>query len=245
MKRPIVTLVSRVAKGAAVLATLAAAAATAQTNPEENFPVQLGPSSVVRMHYADNLCRSTKPIFTTMHVERSASTTVGGHVVAEIYTIYEPDVTVPATAYAQIPLKPGDRFKLYACGCVQTGGKGQTWKSYFDPKGDNADRYYSGTVGILYSDRPPPAGWWKNPTGMTRIKAFVAGQGPGLDVPAGRTTTLVLGYQDDQFGDNGYDAHDDGNPSQCNGIGPAAVDVMIYHPAHKLPAGAVSTYHPH
>ena len=40
---------------------------------------------------------------------------------------------------------------------------------------------------------------------------------------------LHLGYEDrdGQYGDNGYWGHDDGNPTQCAGIGPAWVEITV------------------
>lgn len=207
-------------------------AAQAVTNPPEDFQVSV-PNGTVHMHYADTLCsRLNSPwpgAVRTRVIPSSATTKIGGRTVAEIYTIYAPNVSVPATMYRGIPLRAGDRFLLYACGCVQTGGSGKTWKSYFDPKGKESDHLYSGTFGIFYDNQVPPPGFWQHPTNMVRIRKQIASQGPGLTIPPGRTAYLVLGYEDDDYHDNGYTAHDDGNGDQCRGVGPAAVDVMIYH----------------
>ena len=184
------------------------------------------------MHYADNLCplaKLPKGVALPPSVSRTFSLAQGGRTVAEIYTIYEPDVRHAATLYTTIPLNAGDRMLLYACGCVQTGGKGLTWKSYFDPKGGDSNHLYSGTFGLMYTNEKPPPGFWQHPTGLRRIKDFVTHQGPGLTIPAGRSARVILGYEDDGYSDNGYTAHDDGTGGQCQGVGPAAVDVVIYH----------------
>ena len=203
--------------------------AEAQTIPPE--AVRFGPYT---LHYADSLCASqSAPLgqpFRLQVIPHSVSATYNGQK-AEIFTIWAPDVKDPAVMYNEIPLNSGDRVLIYACGCVQTGGKGNTWKSYFDPKGSGSDRLYSGTVGVVYSGQSIPPQYWKNPTGLVRIKTFVQNQGPGFVVPPGKSAAIVLGYQDDGYPDNGYDSHDDGDENQCRGVGAAAVDIIVFHPA--------------
>jgi hypothetical protein len=233
----------KTAKLALFIGAFQAVAAQAQTIPVENFPVSV-PNGVVRMHYADTLCRLNSPAPGPAQTPiRSASTKIGGSTVAEIYTIYAPNVRVPATMYRGVPLRAGDRFLMYACGCVQTGGTGLTWKSYFDPKGKESDHLYSGTFGIFYDNQVPPPGFWQHPINMVRIKKQVTSQGPGLTIPPGRTAYLVLGYEDDDYHDNGYWGHDDGNYNQCRGVGPAIVDVMIYHPSINRAARNAARVH--
>lgn len=79
------------------------------------------------------------------------------------YEILLPRVNRPVTIYNrrdhEIPLKRGDLVTVDACGCVQTGGTGNTWKLYVAPRGDNSDRLYHGV--ILNPKGVPPAlpGW--------------------------------------------------------------------------------------
>ena len=40
---------------------------------------------------------------------------------------------------------------------------------------------------------------------------------------------LVLGYEDDNYGDNGYWGHDDGIGNQTKGVGPAWLKISIKH----------------
>ena len=220
---------ARAAAGA-MIGLMAAPLASAQTIPAENFTVQVGPNGTQFVHYADTLC-GVRDAPWPASVQRTFHTDVGGRSIVDIYTVYKPQVRQAATIYGQIPLNGGDRLLLYACGCVQTGGKGLTWKSYFDPKGDESDRYYSGTFGLIYNGQAVPPDYSQHPTGLRRIKDVVTHQGPGLTIPAGRTARIVLGYQDDGYPDNGYSARnaDDGTGDQCRGAGPAAVDVVVYH----------------
>jgi hypothetical protein len=48
---------------------------------------------------------------------------------------------------------------------------------------------------------------------------------PALDATS--SEPLVLGYLDDDYGDNGYWGHDDGTENQCRGVGPAWVALTI------------------
>jgi hypothetical protein len=112
---------------------------------------------------------------------------------------------------------PGDTVVVGARGCVQTGGVGDTWKRYVDPVPDNL---YHGLVRI------PTA---TPGTGLVRIKDFkdqnltVTGAGA-----AQSALVLHLGYEDDDYSDNGYYSHDDGTDDQCKNIGPAQVTIVIY-----------------
>jgi hypothetical protein len=139
----------------------------------------------------------------------------------KVWRVDRPNVRVQDDPLDQsITFKPGDSISFNAGGCVQTGGLGDTWKRYVDPEGNNADHFYSGTVQISGVIGSP-----------TRI-AGVMQHGPWL-VPSGLTPQtqtqlfLHLGYQDDDYGDNGYWSHDDGNPVQCSGVGPAWVEITV------------------
>lgn len=123
--------------------------------------------------------------------------------------------------YPLITFQPGDKISIVGGGCVQTGGFGsQTWKSYINPKGDNANKYYWGTVYIKHVT----AGGYER-TGQIQNNGPLPALPP--DDNAKIDYILRLGYQDDNLSDNGYWNHDDGNNDQCKGIGAAFVVVNI------------------
>ena len=132
--------------------------------------------------------------------------------------INEPIVTQRLTPYPQIIFKPGDLVTVSAGGCVQTGGFGNTWKRYVNPSGNDSDRLYHGLIQIpgVQSD-------------LVRIQGAI---NRPLSVPAnfnGPNMFLRLGYEDDGYGDNGYDSHDDGTEDQCKNVGAAFVVLTIQH----------------
>jgi hypothetical protein len=132
---------------------------------------------------------------------------------SEVCRIDRPDVTHASETYAAITFEPGDNVQVQANGCVQTGGSGKTWKRYVDPSGPNADRLYHGLIDIPGTT-----------SGAVRLSTLV-----GTPQPVFKSGTLVLGYEDDNFGDNGYWSHDDGTGGQCKNIGPASLDITITH----------------
>lgn len=132
----------------------------------------------------------------------------------ELWQIDKPNVRRPRTPYSLVRFLPGDLITFTAGGCVQTGGSGDTWKSYLHP--DSDDLYFAeiDLPGVTncserlaqYVDRPME----------------VAGEFP---------VHLTLGYRDDDYGDNGYWGHDDGTEDQCAGVGDAFVSVRVVRPA--------------
>lgn len=104
-------------------------------------------------------------------------------------------------------LKKGDLVKVDANGCVQTGGSGDTWKRYLDPQGDNADRLYHGTLGFINALEPDGT-TMPNPIRIQDIRLV------SVWIPADQP--LRLGYEDDDYSNNGYWGHDNGEPEQCN-----------------------------
>ncbi|MFC0437489.1 hypothetical protein [Kutzneria buriramensis] len=123
--------------------------------------------------------------------------------------VHEPIVTAPNTTYPTIQFLPGDHVTVDAGGCVQTGGHGLTWKRYVNPSSDNG--LYHGTITI-----PGATGNVQLWTAVGRT--FTVGGSGG---------SLVLGYQDDGYSDNGYYSHDDGTGDQCKGVGNAWVHIVI------------------
>jgi hypothetical protein len=141
----------------------------------------------------------------------------------EIWTIDEPNVRQPTTQYKDIRYEKGEVIGIRAGGCVQTGGSGATWKDYVNPLGANANPLYMGQILL------PGTGQNLEPIArVNNTKVTVPQQLP----PTIQESDLfvTLGYTDDSYGDNGYYKHDDGNPSQCAGIGPAWVELSIIRP---------------
>jgi hypothetical protein len=147
--------------------------------------------------------------------EPTSITNVGSDIV--VYRIQQPNVRQKVTVYPSVVFQPGDAVTISAGGCVQTGGFGSTWKRYVDPTGDKSDRFYHGNI-------------WIPGNPMTRILEVV-----GRTLTASRRAWppmpmyLELGYDDDKYSDNGYDAHDDGNDNQCKDVGPAWVVLVVRH----------------
>lgn len=133
-----------------------------------------------------------------------------------VYRIERPNVKQAITDYPQVSFEPGDRITLDAGGCVQTGGRGRTWKRYVNPSGSGAELYYSGTVSIpQVIHRPQRLG------GLVHQPLHVPWTAPRQGL------FLRLGYQDDDYRDNGYYGHDDGTENQCRGVGAAWVTVTV------------------
>ncbi len=132
------------------------------------------------------------------------------------WRIDEPNVKRRVTEYRGITFQPGDRLTIEAGGCAQTGGSGKTWKRYVDPRGPNADRLYHGLI------------WIPGVTGdLVRIQGVIARSWTILRVPDPSQLFLRLGYEDDDYGDNGYWGHDDGTGDQCKGVGNAYVVITV------------------
>jgi hypothetical protein len=143
-----------------------------------------------------------------------------------ICTIDQPNVTKRETAYPAIQFAPNDIVHVEADGCVQTGGTGDTWKRYVNPTGDGTNDKYHGLIRIPTAK--PDA------NGLIRIEKAIHGPQTvtGVGVPLSQLI-LFLGYEDDDYSDNGYWGHDDGNDDQCKmgGLsdgGPAHVTITIY-----------------
>src|SRR5712691_8770113 len=152
------------------------------------------------------------------HANERVSHTPKGN--GETWRIDEPNVRQHITPYPNIRFQPGDRVTITAGGCVQTGGAGQTWKRYVDPRGPNADRLYHGLIQIPGVTQ-----------GLVRIASVL---GRPFTIPSNLPPVelyLRLGYEDDNYDDNGYWGHDDGTGNQCRGVGPAFVVVEIQHGA--------------
>jgi hypothetical protein len=147
----------------------------------------------------------------------------------ETWRIDQPNVKQHITEYPQIRFQPRDRITIDAGGCVQTGGLGPTWKLYVHPSGGDADRLFHGLIWIPRVIGGP-AGTGVPPT-PERITGHI-GPNEAVTVPAGgdvQQLYLRLGYEDDGYGDNGYQSHDDGTQNQCHRVGNAFVTLTIVH----------------
>jgi hypothetical protein len=109
---------------------------------------------------------------------------------ARVWHIVEPNVQQRETSYPPITFNSGDRVRVEADGCAQTGGSGKTWKRYVDPQGPNSDHLYHGLIAV------PGA-----TPGMIRIQN-VNGQTLTVE-PTSDQNYLKLGYEDDGYDDNG------------------------------------------
>jgi hypothetical protein len=129
----------------------------------------------------------------------------------ETWRIDEPNVKQPTTPYPQILFRPGDQVRVGGGGCVQTGGHGITWKRYVDPLGDNSDRLYHGLVLI-------PGAIGNLPASVGSAARILIVRGTTHTVQAitePRKAHLWLGYEDDNYDDNGYWGQDEGTQDQC------------------------------
>jgi len=146
-----------------------------------------------------------------------------------VWRIDEPNVKQKQTNYPEIVFAPGDRVKIDAGGCVQTGGWGATWKLYVNPQGANSDHLYHGLIMIPGITN-----------GLVRLQNFGLNADHQIADPLpngvhANELFLRLGYEDDGYGDNGYYSHDDGNYNQCKNSVNAFVIVSIGHDGAMAP----------
>jgi hypothetical protein len=157
-----------------------------------------------------------------------------------VWRIDQPNVKVRKKQYPQIVFHAGEVVTVTAGGAVQTGGSGATWKRYVDPSGPNAGNLYHGLIkveGVTNAFKPSLQG---GEEGLIRLQTFMTatkkekGQFRGvLHMPKAVTPAelkrlfLQLGYEDDDYSDNGYYSHDDGTDDQAKGVGSAYVIIDI------------------
>jgi hypothetical protein len=130
--------------------------------------------------------------------------------------IQNPDVTVSGKKYP-IYVYNGDTVYVRAGGCVQTGGRGKTWKRYV--KWSLLNRLHFGQIripGVInsltdFSDLPVNDDVWSQ----------------GFKVNTPPSNSIWLGYLDNNYRDNGYWGRDNGTDNQCKGVGNAYVDIWI------------------
>jgi len=142
----------------------------------------------------------------------------------EIWQIKDPVVTAPDTSYKKIIFRRGDTVFVNAGGCVQTGGRGNTWKRFVDPIVDTSDAgLYHGTITLPGMPAASP------------IDQFLQSNNWHVPNNANGDMTLHIGYTDDDFSDNGYYGHDDGTGNQCQFKGDAWVEIVIIHQPSTAP----------
>ncbi len=150
--------------------------------------------------------------------------------VTETVRIDTPFVNAPSHEYKNVKFERGDIVEIDAGGCVQTGGHGRTWKRYVDPQGADSDRLYHGLVLIPGAMAAPK-----------RIKDIIGTKLTVTSDPPSDHPFLQLGYEDDNYDDNGYWGHDNGTDDQCKDIGNAYVLVTITRPSTKPIADTATT----
>jgi hypothetical protein len=130
------------------------------------------------------------------------------------YHITEPVVSKSAIEIPSIQFRPGDKVRIDADGCANTGGTGKTWKRFVNPSGPNAERMYYGLIQLPSRE---------NDT-LQKMQNVI-----GRTITITDAGTLVIGYEDDDYHDNGYDGrnNDNGTDEQCRGLGNAFIDVTV------------------
>ncbi len=160
---------------------------------------------------------------------------VGPHHEYEVWRIDAPVVTDPNPRwYSDIRFTRGDRVRVAAGGCVQTGGLGRrTWKRYVDSTGKDSDRIYHGRINI------PGATDGLIRVGATLNKDLEVVLPPHYD---GAPMVLELAYEDgdrpSHYADNGYWGTVRSTQDQCQGDGPAWLEVSIFHAPMMPPPDA-------
>lgn len=134
--------------------------------------------------------------------------------------IDHPNPKQRSTEYPSIPFQPGDTVTIHAGGCVQSGGRGNTWHRYVDPSGGDADRLYHGLITIPFATES-----------LARIQKYWNKSVHIADTAPPAKLHLQLGFEDDNYSDNGYYSHDNGPNNQCGAAdgGPAWVELAIKH----------------
>lgn len=134
--------------------------------------------------------------------------------------IDRPNPTRRSVDYPQITFQPNDTVTIAAGGCVQSGGRGSTWHRYVDPSGGDSDKLYHGLITIPFA-----TGVLERIQKYNNTQVHVAATAPPGNLH------LQLGFEDDNYSDNGYYSHDDGPNDQCKlpEGGPAWVLLTVVH----------------
>ncbi len=144
-----------------------------------------------------------------------------------IYLIEKPIVTKSGCIYSGIEfLEPG-QLEVFAGGCVQTGGGGETWKRYVNPK--DSDDNYMGTLEVKGASVLGSDGLEE--VGKETISQFVSWTNSGKNIYVlDGTHHVAIGYKDDDHSDNGYYLWDRGTEGQCVGAGNAWIALCFFQP---------------
>jgi hypothetical protein len=135
----------------------------------------------------------------------------------DIWRVDEPDVKNRESTYPEIQFQRGDRVQIIdAGGCCQTGGVGATWKRWVNPSGPNSAGLYHGLIKV---------------PGMPALARVQDIGNQVLVVPNDYQgdLSLHLGYEDDDYSDNGYWGRDDGTGDQCAGQSNAYIELLLLH----------------
>ena len=161
-----------------------------------------------------------------------------GHTVTTC-RIDRPVVTQRAFQYRGIRFRSGDVVTIEAGGCVATGNSADSWRRFVDPTGRDANRLFHGLIRI---PGHPPGG------GLVRLQTLV---GRPLTIPTPLppgNSFLSVGYEDNDYRDNGYANHNNGPGDQCRldrDGGPAWLSLTIRHgeeqPLVQAPLNLVAT----
>ena len=123
-----------------------------------------------------------------------------------------PNVLSHQTPYASLTFQAGDTVVVSASGCAQTGGSGKTWKRFLNPSPASDHKYY-GEISIQGVTN-----------GMVPISSVA-----NRTLPPATGGPLTLGYEDDDYSDNGYWSHDDGTDDQCKDQSGASRGRAVVH----------------
>jgi hypothetical protein len=130
------------------------------------------------------------------------------------YRIDQPVVNESSHAYPMVHVSPGDTItKISAGGCVQTGGRGSTWKRYVNPSGDDRDRFYFGRIAVPHQPQLMGGRAFRDLAATPNASYPIPELSESCEPAA--SLELRLEYTDDDWSDNGYWKHDDGNDNQC------------------------------
>lgn len=147
----------------------------------------------------------------------------------EVFRIDKPDITRPEVPFPNIILNKLDTVKISAGGCVQTGGKGKTWKRYPVPADVNMTKkdFLNAAVRLYIGSFTIQGFALKQRLSDYASKSYVMPEQVNHAI-------FKLGFSDDDYTDNGYWGRrgDDGTYNQCKGLGNAWVVVKINR-AHK------------
>jgi hypothetical protein len=153
----------------------------------------------------------------------------------EVWMINEPTIDRRVSEYPYIHFRPGDIVWITAGGCDQTGGHGKTWKRYVDPQGPDSYRLYYGLIGIPGATPGADVGLLI-PISKVATTVLDSREWRGVvtiprNVVNSYNLFLRLGFEDDNYEDNGYWGRDgdDGTGDQCKGLPNAYVKVEIFH----------------